>query len=88
MVEQNVSHFWTELHGEQQEVGNVFDVPFGECREYCRRYELLWPDRSDEWAIHFAALHLVQDEFAHSAIEMDARTYNVRIQQTDITAFF
>lgn len=87
MIEQ-LHHFeWTKLHCEQNEVGNVFNVPLRQCRKDSSRFELVRPNRCDERTIHFATFHLIEQKFTNSAVVADARPNHVRIQQTDITAF-
>lgn len=80
MIAQTVDPLRAKLDCEQQEVGNVFDVPFGQCRKYGGWLQLLRTNRCDERAVHFAPFHLIQNEFANRAVVMDARTYYVRIQ--------
>lgn len=72
MIEKSVDHLWTKLYGEQQEIGNIFDVPFGQCGKQGRWFQLLWPNCGGEWTVHFASFHLIQNKFAHGAIIVDA----------------
>lgn len=60
------------LHGKQYELGNIIDVPFGQCGKCISRFQLLHRQLRDEGSLNGASLELVKHKFAHSRIEFGA----------------
>jgi len=76
------------LHGEQDELGDVVNIPLGQCGKCIRWLQLLHRQLGDKRTLNWASLELVQHEFADSRIEFRASLEQGGVQERDLAAGF
>lgn len=74
------------LNGKQQKIGDILDIPFGQCRKRIGWLQSRRRDCLHEWTGRLAAFHLVQNELTNGAVELQRLCQQIRIDERNVAA--